>query len=216
MTDERQKRIWRRLVTVPLIGMLTLLIGGCMLNDNPHESKTVKGDDAITLIDGMRDKGSFEDARQRLNATARVIGDRIAAAVAGQTWRFTDDPNLQRMNGEGSSCEKLTGDIARRPHADTVAFGRTFTAAEFTIAAGIVREEAAPYGAVGDSSLFDEQTKRDYNVAGNGYEFNIGQITFATLNITGDCFLMQRVLDLPAGQLPPEPPIVPTESAPRP
>lgn len=48
------------------------------------------------------------------------------------------------------------------------------------------------------------------DVAGNGYEFNIGQITVATLNITGDCFLLQRVLDLPAGQLPPEPPIVPS------
>jgi hypothetical protein len=157
----------------------------------------------------MRDRGSFEDARQRLNATARVIGDRIVAAVAGQTWRFTDDPNLQRMNSEGSTCERLTGDIARRPHADTVTFGRTFTAAEFTIAAGIVREEAAPYGATGDSSMFDEQSKRDYDVAGNGYEFNIGQITIATMNITGDCFLLRRVLDLPAGQLPPEPPIVP-------
>lgn len=180
------------------------------MDDNPYESQAVKGDDAIALIDGMRERGSFEDARQRLNATAKTIGDRIAAAVAGQTWRFTDDPNLRRMNREGSPCETLTADIARRPHADTVAFGRTFTAAEFTVAAGIVREEAAPYGAIGDSSMFDEQSKRDYDVQGNGYEFNLGQVTLATLNITGDCFLLKRVLDLPAGQLPPEPPIVPT------
>lgn len=39
---------------------------------------------------------------------------------------------------------------------------------------------------------------------------------FATLNITGDCFLLQKVLDLPAGQLPPEPPIWPTTSTPTP
>jgi hypothetical protein len=216
MTDVRPDHLWRRLAAVPLIGLLALLIGGCTLDDNPHESTTAKGDDVIALIDGMRDSGSFEDARQRLNATARVIGDRVAAAVSGQTWRFTDDPNLQRMDGEGSSCDKLTGDIARRPHADTVTFGRTFTAEEFTVAAGIVREEAAPYGATGESSLFDEQTKRDYDVQGNGYEFNLGQVTVATLNITGGCFLLQRVLDLPAGQLPPEPPIVPSEPTPDP
>ncbi|MET2797704.1 hypothetical protein ABXU74_01990, partial [Mycobacterium tuberculosis] len=55
-----------------------------------------------------------------------------------------------------------------------------------------------------------------YDVQGNGYEFNLGQIKFATLNITGDCFLLQKVLDLPAGQLPPEPPIWPTTSTPTP
>ncbi|CMQ87290.1 lipoprotein LppA [Mycobacterium tuberculosis] len=51
---------------------------------------------------------------------------------------------------------------------------------------------------------------------GNGYEFRLLQIKFATLNITGDCFLLQKVLDLPAGQLPPEPPIWPTTSTPTP
>lgn len=208
MTYARPDRACRP-AALTLICSLILLMGGCTVNDNSRESQVVEGDDAITLIDGMRARGSFEDARQRLNATARVIGDRIAAAVAGQTWRFTDDPNLQRMNSEGSTCERLTADIARRPHADTVTFSRTFTAAEFTIAAGIVREEAAPYGATGDSSMFDERSKRDYDVQGNGYEFNLGQITVATMNITGDCFLLRRVLDLPAGQLPPEPPIVP-------
>jgi len=36
----------------------------------------------------------------------------------------------------------------------------------------------------------------------------------ATLNITGDCFLMQSVVLLPPGQLPAEPHIVPTETTP--
>ena len=80
----------------------------------------------------------------------------------------------------------------------------------------IVREEAAQYGATDASSLFNEQSKRDYDVQGNGYEFNLGQINVATLTITGDCFLLQTVLDLPPGQLPPEPPIVPTTPTPTP
>ena len=107
-----------------------------------------------------------------------------------------------------------TGDIARRPIADAIIFGRTFIAQEFASAADIVREEAARFGATGDSSLFDDLSKRDFQVEGNGYEFNLGQITFATLTITGDCFLMQKAIDTPPGQLPAEPPIVPTGPTP--
>jgi hypothetical protein len=51
-------------------------------------------------------------------------------------------------------------------------------------------------------------------VQGKGYEFSFGQAKVATLDITGDCFLMQSVVVLPPGQLPPEPPIVPTETTP--
>jgi hypothetical protein len=58
--------------------------------------------------------------------------------------------------------------------------------------------------------LFNDDAKRDYAVTGNGYEFKLGQIKYATLEITGDCLLLQSVVALPAGQLPPEPPIVPT------
>lgn len=100
------------------------------------------------------------------------------------------------------SCKELTGDIARRPIADAVIFGTAFSAEDFKVVTNIVREEAAKYGATTESSLFNESAKRDYDVQGNGYEFNLGQIKFATLNITGDCFLLQKVLDLPAGQLP--------------
>jgi hypothetical protein len=210
MVKQLLDRARRRLTVLTLIGSVTLLIGGCDVDDNPHKSETVKGDDAVALIDSMRSKGSFDEARQRLNATARVIGDRITAAVPGQTWRFTDDPNLLKTASEGVSCEKLTGDIARRPKADAVVFGRTFSADEFKVAADVVRQEASPYGATEESSLFNEQSRRDYDVQGNGFEFNLGQIEVATLTITGDCFLLQRTLDLPAGQLPPEPPIVPT------
>ncbi len=92
----------------------------------------------------------------------------------------------------------------------------TASAEDFKVVTNIVREEAAKYGATTESSLFNESAKRDYDVQGNGYEFNLGQIKFATLNITGDCFLLQKVLDLPAGQLPPEPPIWPTTSTPTP
>lgn len=184
------------------------------MTENPYESKTVKGDDAVQLIDGMRSKGSYEDARQRLGGTAKSIAERIVAAVPGQTWQFDTDPAGLNITRQGLPCEKLTGDIARRPLADAVQFGRTFTAAEFTTAVDIVRQEAAQYGATEQTSLFNDDTRRDYNVQGKGYEFSFGQAKVATLDITGDCFLMQSVVALPPGQLPPEPPIVPTGTTP--
>ena len=187
---------------------MSLLIGGCTLTENPYESQTVKGDEAVALIDSMRPEGSYEDARQRMNDAAAAIADRIVAAVPGQTWRVSDDPHGLEAKRAGLPCEKLTGDIARRPLSDPIIFGRTFDAEEFAVAGDIVGREAARFGATDQSSLFNEQAKRDYNVQGNGYEFSLGQINNATLNITGDCFLMQSVVDLPPGQLPPEPPIV--------
>ncbi|WP_163754154.1 LppA family lipoprotein [Mycobacterium botniense] len=202
-------------LAVALLGLL----GGCALYEkarkagkelsNPYETQHLTEQQEIALIDSMRAKGSYEAARQRLNNTARVIGERISAAVPGQTWKFDDDPNLIESARAGLSCYKLSDDIATRPIADTVRFGRTFTANEFTTAAGIVREEAAKYGATDQSSLFNEASKRDYTVSGNGYDFNLGQINFATLNIYGACFLHQRVLDSPPGRLPP-----PTTTAP--
>ncbi len=182
---------------------------------NPDTSPHLTDEQKIQLIDSMRHKGSFEAARERLTTTARIISDRISAAIPGQTWKFTEDPNVQKVDREGSLCEKLSADIARRPTPDSIKFGTTFSAEDFKIAANIVREEAAKYGATTESSLFNESAKRDYDVQGNGYEFNLGQINFATLNITGECLLLQKVLDLPPGQLPPEPPIWPTTSTPK-
>ncbi len=170
------------------------------MDHNPDTSRRLTDEQKIQLIDSMRNKGSYEAARERLTATARIIADRVSAAIPGQTWKFTEDP--------------LTGDIARRPIADAVIFGTAFSAEDFKVVTNIVREEAAKYGATTESSLFNESAKRDYDVQGNGYEFRLLQIKFATLNITGDCFLLQKVLDLPAGQLPPEPPIWPTTSTP--
>ncbi|TFV54898.1 hypothetical protein E4P42_24570 [Mycobacterium sp. PS03-16] len=210
MTDTRAGRTRARVAALLLCGALTPPTGGCTMSDHPNESPTVAGEDKVALIDGLRDKGSFEEERRRLNDTATVIAERIVAAVPGQTWRVTDDPNVLTLNRNGQSCDDLTADIARRPSSDSVAFGRTFTADEFTTAVGIVREEAARLGATEESSLFDETAKRDFDVRGNGYEVNLGQITAARLNITGGCRLLQSVLDLPPGQLPPEPPIVPT------
>lgn len=174
------------------------------MTENPHEDKTLKGEEAVRLIDSMRAKGSYEDARQRLTDTAKTIAERITAAIPGQTWKFNDDPNVQQAWKEGQRCEELTMNIARRPMADSVVFGRVFNTEEFAAANDIVRQEAAPYGATGDSSLFNDPAKRDFDVQGNGYKFNLGQMKRATLNITGDCFLLQSVVDLPPGQLPPE------------
>jgi hypothetical protein len=43
----------------------------------------------------------------------------------------------------------------------------------------------------------------EYSVRGSGYEFQIMQMKFATLRISGECLVYQTVLDLPPGQLPP-------------
>lgn len=212
MTATRRRR-WTALLTLPVSASL---IGGCFMIDEPEYSQPLKGEDAVELIDSMRDKGSYQAARERINATAKVIADRISAAVPGQTWQWNDDPHGQRVARLGLPCDELTGDIALRPLSDSVRFGRIFSAQEMKTAAGVVRQEAAPYGATQESSLFDDQTKRDYAISGNGFEFQLGQIKRATLNITGGCFLLQRTLDLPPGQLPPEPPIVPTEVTPTP
>ncbi|WP_055366715.1 LppA family lipoprotein [Mycobacterium tuberculosis] len=207
---------WQRIVPLTMIGISTALIGGCTMGQNPDKSPHLTDEQKIQLIDSMRNKGSYEAARERLTATAQIIADRVSAAIPGQTWKFNDDSYGQDFYRNGSLCKELSADIARRPMAKPVDFGSTFSAEDFKIAANIVREEAAKYGVTTESSLFNESAKRDYDVQGNGYEFNLGQIKFATLNITGDCFLLQKVLDLPAGQLPPEPPIWPTTSTPTP
>jgi len=204
-----------RRVGAVLLGA-SMLIGGCSLTENPYESKTVKGQEAIVLIDSMRAKGSFEDARLRLTDTAAAIADRVAAAVPGQTWRFNDDPHGQNADRQGLSCEKLTGDIARRPIADGIDFGRLFTAEEFSVAVGIVRAEAAKDVATEESSLFNDRDRRDYDVRGNGYEFTLRQSKVPIVDITGECFLMQSVVDLPPGQMPPEPPILLPDPTPTP
>jgi hypothetical protein len=164
----------------------------------------------IKLIDSLRSKGSFEAGRDQLTKTAQLIAEQITAAIPGQNWKFDDDPYGKKSREGGLPCERLTGDIANRPVANSIIFGSTFSTDTFQTAASIVRQEAAKYGATTQNSLFNELAKRDYDVQGNGYEFNIGQIKFATLNITGDCRLMQKIIDLPPGQLPSEPPILPT------
>ncbi|WP_230866219.1 LppA family lipoprotein [Mycobacterium canetti] len=207
---------WQRIVALTMTGLSTALTGGCTMDYNPDTSPHLTDEQKIHLIDSMRHKGSFEAARERLTTTARIISDRISAAIPGQTWKFTEDPSGQDFYKNGSLCKELSAYIARRPMAKPVDFGSTFSAEHFKIAANIVREEAAKYGATIESSLFNESAKRDYDVQGNGYEFNVGQINFATLNITGECLLLQKVLDLPPGQLPPEPPIWPTTPTPTP
>ena len=189
---------------------VSLLIGGCSVSENPYESQTVHGDEAVELIDSMRADGSYEDARRRINDAAATIAERIVGAVPGQTWQFSPDPNVQQVKSDGLPCDKLTGDIARRPLSDMVEFGRPFTSDEFATASDIVRDEAAEFGADGEDSLFNEQSRRDFHVQGGGFEFDLRQGGSAILTITGDCFLMQSVIDSPAGQVPADPPTEPS------
>jgi hypothetical protein len=212
----------RQIAFTVMVGILTVFgVGGCstyekarrMHDDlkNPDGSSAPLSDEQkVKLIDSLRPKGSFEAAGEQLTHTAQSIAEQINAAVSSQTWKFDKDQYAQEDYSNGLSCNQLTGDIARRPIARPLSFGSTFSAEEFTTAAKIVRHEAAKYGATTETSLFNESSKRDYDVQGNGYEFTLAQIKFATLEIKGDCYLLQKVIDMPPGQLPPEPPIVPT------
>lgn len=190
----------RRITTLMAVGVvIVLLIGGCGVDElsNPYKDTTLEGQAEIDLIDQMRAKGSAQDAHDRLTATAAEIAEHIAAAIPGQTWKFDDDPYGQKADRQGGPCEQLTGNVAARPSADAVIFGRTFSAAEFPVALTIVQRFAAPYGATDTTWLFDDPTQRDFTVYGNDYQFRLGQIDFATLTIQGECFLKQAVLDLP-------------------
>lgn len=210
------------LVATGLIGALTVFgSGGCSRYEkvrkgvdelsHPDNGPAPLGDQGkIKLIDSLRSKGSFESARDRLTSTAQSIAEQISAAVPGQSWKFGDGEYATDSYRDGSLCDKLDADIARRPKAKAVDFTAPFTADGFRTAVDIVRQEAAKYGATVQSSLFNESAKRDFDVQGNGYEFRILQIQSAGLDITGDCHLMRNVIDMPPGQLPPEPPIVPT------
>lgn len=84
----RSVAIRQRVMALAMVGVFTGLIGGCTVNDNPDKLENVTDEQAIQLIDGMRGKGSYEAAWERLNATAREIAERITAAVPGQTWKF--------------------------------------------------------------------------------------------------------------------------------
>lgn len=169
---------------------------------NPYETVHPSDEEKIHVIDSMRAQGSYEAARDRLNETARGIANRIAAAVPGQTWTVDNDAAGLEIDRAGSSCDTLTGDLALRPSADVIVFGKAFSDQGFAAATGIVRDEAAKFGATDQSSLFNTAAKRDFSVQGNGYDFSLGQIKVAALSITGACFLRQTVIDSPPGQLP--------------
>jgi hypothetical protein len=171
---------------------------------NPYETVHPSDQEKIHLIDSMRAQGSYEAARDRLNDTARGIANRIAAAVPGQTWAVDNDPAGLEIDRAGLSCDTLTGDLALRPSADVIVFGKTFSEEGFAAATAIVRDEAAKFGATEPASVADKPGNRDYRVLGNGYSFDFGQIKVPALSITGTCFLRQSVIDSPPGQLPPK------------
>jgi hypothetical protein len=211
-----------RISVAVMVGVFTVFgVSGCSTDEkvgrmyedvkNPDGSQSPLTDEQkIKLVDSFRSEGSFEAARDRLTDTAQSIAEQVTAAVPGQTWKFADGEYAREAYTDGSLCERLDPPIARRPKAKPIDFGATFSADGFKAAATIVRQEAAKYGATTETSLFNESSKREYDVQGSGYEFRILQINTVGLDITGDCHLFQKIIDMPPGRLPPEPPIVPT------
>lgn len=153
------------------------------------------------IIESLRPKGSFEAARSTLTEIARSIATQIDAAIpGGQPWRVNSDTELGRMSYLGAPCDDLPGDVALKPGAEPIVFDPAFTAENFPAAVGVIREQAAKLGATRESSLFNEDSKREYLVSGNGYEFHVLQLKVAVLTVSGDCHLLQKVIDLPPGQ----------------
>ena len=69
VTRRRAERAQRRLAGLTFLLCISTPIGGCSLTESPYESETVKGEEAVGLIDSMRAKGSFEEAGERLKDT---------------------------------------------------------------------------------------------------------------------------------------------------
>lgn len=161
-------------------------------------------DQKIALIDSLRPKGSFEAARDQLTDIATSIAEQISAAVpAGAHWEVDTTSEFGRdAYAFGLPCDQLAGDIALRPEAKPIVFDPPFTPDGFKTAVEVIRQQAAKHGAATQTSLFNESAKREYDVQGNGYEFRILQMDSAVLTVTGDCHLLQKVIDLPAGRLP--------------
>lgn len=152
------------------------------------------------VIDSLRPKGSFESARTALNGVARSTAERIGAAIPGQPWKVNADSELGRMSYLGAPCDELPGDVALRPAAEPIVFDPAFTADNFPVAVDVIREQAAKLGATQESSLFNDGSKREYQVSGNGYEFRVMQMEVAVFTVSGDCHLLQKVIDLPPEQ----------------
>ncbi len=64
------------------------------MGQNPDKSPHLTGEQKIQLIDSMRNKGSYEAARERLTATARIIADRHRAAVCRYMLRFAEPRSI--------------------------------------------------------------------------------------------------------------------------
>jgi hypothetical protein len=213
-----------RIVSAVVAGLVAVVdISGCgeyeklrkgvdQLSHPDSGSSQLTDQQKVKLIDSLRSKGSFEATRDRFTDIAKTIAEQISAAVpGGQQWKFDTTSEFGRdAYANGLPCEQLPGDIALRPEAKPIVFNPALTPDGFKAAVNVVRREAAKYGATKETSLFNDSAKREYDVQGNGYEFRILQIDVAVMTITCDCYLLQPVTDLPAGQLPSEPPIVPT------
>lgn len=181
---------------------LAITLSGCTTHQKAGQ---MSADDqqTIELIDSLRPKGSFESAREHLSALAATVAEKINEAVpGGKPWRVDTTSDLAQTLHHGAVCDDLAGNIALKPDAAPVVFDPPFSPEEFRIAAEVIRAEAAKVGATEASSLFDESAKREYFVKGNGYTFRILQMKVALLTVSGDCHLLQKVLDLPPGQLP--------------
>ena len=175
------------------------------MSDDPDSTPPAAQTDQqrIALIDSLRPRGSFEAARAHLTAIAGSVAEQISQAVpGGKPWTFDSTSELATDARNGVPCDNdLSAGTARKPDADPVQFD-VFAPGDFTIAVGVIRREAAALGATEESSLFDDPAKREYVVSGNGYLFRILQINSTWLTVSGDCHLLQKVIDSPPGTLP--------------
>ncbi len=178
------------IVAASALILTAALPAGC----TTHQKAAQMDDDdqrMTELIGSLRDKGSFESARDNLTNLAGSVAERISGVVpGGRAWRFDTTSEFAKTLHQGAVCDDLAGDIALKPDAAPIVFDPPFASADFRIAVGVIREEAAKLGATTESALFDESAKREYFVSGNGYEFRIMQMKIALLTISGDCHLL--------------------------
>jgi hypothetical protein len=200
----------RLILACTAVALTASTLSGCatyqkaqQMNDGNSSPAQLGDQQTIDLIDSLRPKGSFEAAHDNLTAIARAVAEKINQAVpGGKPWTVNTTSQIVTNARNGLPCgNDLSAGTAGKPEADPVQFD-AFTPSEFKIAVNVIRQEAAKLGATEESSLFDDASKREYFVSGNDYRFNIFQINSAIFSISGDCHLLQKVIDLPPGKLP--------------
>ncbi len=88
------------------------------MDHNPDTSRRLTGEQKIQLIDSMRNKGSYEAARERLTATARIIATASVRPSRAKPGNSTTIPTYNSLT-ETEHCATSSPRISRGGRSPT-------------------------------------------------------------------------------------------------